>query len=295
MTSQINPNNINGAYPVAGQDNNSQGFRDNFTNTVTNFTYAAQEITALQNNAVLKAPLSSGTTVNNDLNGTILSNAQVQDLSFTVNPLGTASGPVTVNYQSGHYQTVTTNGPITLGFTNFPTSGIAGVVSVAITVTSVAHTVTFPATANFNNVGIQGLNPSTNTITFAVPGIYVFEFVTISNGYAITVNEVNQALTPFNNSSEDISAGGACNLGVTTEYFNATTVSTATLGNGANGQIKTFIMTGHSANMLITVSSAGWKSGGNGTITFTAVGAGCTLQFLNGAWFCIGNNGAEFS
>ena len=29
---------IDGAYPVAGQDNNSQGFRDNFTNTNSNFT-----------------------------------------------------------------------------------------------------------------------------------------------------------------------------------------------------------------------------------------------------------------
>ena len=44
MASNINPNNIDGSYPVAGQDNNSQGFRDNFTNTATNFQYAADEI-----------------------------------------------------------------------------------------------------------------------------------------------------------------------------------------------------------------------------------------------------------
>ena len=62
MTSQINPNDIDGAYPVAGQDNDSQGFRDNFTNTSTNFQYAADEITDLQNNAVLKAALT-GTTL----------------------------------------------------------------------------------------------------------------------------------------------------------------------------------------------------------------------------------------
>ena len=48
MTSQINPNNIDGTYPVAGQDNNSQGFRDNFTNTKTNFQLAANEISDLQ-------------------------------------------------------------------------------------------------------------------------------------------------------------------------------------------------------------------------------------------------------
>jgi hypothetical protein len=82
MTSAINPNNIDGAYPVAGQDNNSQGFRDNFTNTKTNFAYAADEITDLQNNAILKAALT-GTTLNNDMNGSVLSNAQLQDMSET--------------------------------------------------------------------------------------------------------------------------------------------------------------------------------------------------------------------
>ena len=60
MTSQINPNNINGAYPVAGQDNNSQGFRDNFTNTSTNFQYAAQEITDLQNKVIVNTQLTGG-------------------------------------------------------------------------------------------------------------------------------------------------------------------------------------------------------------------------------------------
>lgn len=49
MASNINPNNINGNYPVAGQDNDSQGFRDNFTNISNNFSFAATEITALQN------------------------------------------------------------------------------------------------------------------------------------------------------------------------------------------------------------------------------------------------------
>ena len=32
MPSNINTSSIDETYPVAGQDNNSQGFRDNFTN-----------------------------------------------------------------------------------------------------------------------------------------------------------------------------------------------------------------------------------------------------------------------
>jgi hypothetical protein len=45
--SSINPNNINGQYPIAGQDNDSQGFRDNFTNVKNNLTFAKSEIEAI--------------------------------------------------------------------------------------------------------------------------------------------------------------------------------------------------------------------------------------------------------
>ena len=83
MASQINPNNIDGTYPIAGQDNDSQGFRDNFTNTKTNFEYASGEITDLQNKAVLKAALS-GTTLNNNMNNNIMSNVQLLSVSAPI-------------------------------------------------------------------------------------------------------------------------------------------------------------------------------------------------------------------
>ena len=38
MASSIVPGNIDGTFPVAGQDNSSQGFRDNFTASKNNFT-----------------------------------------------------------------------------------------------------------------------------------------------------------------------------------------------------------------------------------------------------------------
>jgi len=49
MTSAINIDNISGTFPVAGQDNNSQGFRDNFTNIKAGLNVAKSEITTLQN------------------------------------------------------------------------------------------------------------------------------------------------------------------------------------------------------------------------------------------------------
>lgn len=50
MTSLINPNNIDITYPIAGQDNDTQGFRTNYINIKNNFVQAATEITNLQAN-----------------------------------------------------------------------------------------------------------------------------------------------------------------------------------------------------------------------------------------------------
>ena len=292
MTSAINPNNIDGAYPVAGQDNNSQGFRDNFTNTKTNFQYAADEITDLQSKVVLKQALT-GTTLDNDMLGSVLANATLEDMAYTRLALGSVSSSQTINYAAAMFQTLTTTGSVSLAFTNFPPAGSAGVVNVQVTVSSVAHTLTLPAAVSVNNQGIQGLNTSTNTITFAATGTYGFEFTTSDGGSTITVNEINKRIQPFNNSSEDLANGAGANLALTTSYFTTAASETAFLAAGTEGQIKVFAMRGDSGDMVITVTNAAW--GGAGTITFSAVGQACTLQYISSKWFCIGNNGAAFA
>ena len=65
-TSQINYAAIATNYPVAGQDNNSQGFRDNFTNIKNNLQFAKNELDDLQNKVVLKSALT-GSTLANDM------------------------------------------------------------------------------------------------------------------------------------------------------------------------------------------------------------------------------------
>ena len=292
MTSNINPNDIDGAYPVAGQDNNSQGFRDNFTNTSTNFQFAADEITDLQNNAVLKSALV-GTTLNNDMQGSVLSNAQLQNMSQTVVSLGTVSGTTTINYAVGSYQTLTTNGAVSLAFSNFSAAGTASTVVVQVTVANIIHTLQLPSAVSVNGRGIQGLNTSTNTISFSSTGVYSFQFVTSNGGTTVTITEVNKQIQPFNNSSENLTDTSAANLALTTSYFSTVTASTATLAAGVNGQIKTFAMYLASGNMVITVANPGW--GGAGTITFSSTGQACTLQYINSKWFCIGNNSATFA
>ena len=297
MTSAINPNNIDGAYPVAGQDNNSQGFRDNFTNTSTNFQYAANEITALQNNSVLTTDLATSTQpVFNNLLTSTISNGFLQNMYTPLVALGTLSGAVTMNYSLGSFQTLTTSGAITLGFSNFPAAGKVATMALQITIVSTTHTLQLPAAVTVNTAGIQGINTSTNIITFAAVGTYVFQFTTSNGGSTVSVAQANEQITPFNNSSEDLAPSTGANLATTASYFTTAGTEAATLAAGVAGQIKTFSAVDTTAgNMVITVTNAGWKSSGTGTITFSTRGSGCTLQYVNAKWFCIGNNGAAFA
>jgi hypothetical protein len=96
-------------------------------------------------------------------------------------------------------------------------------------------------------------------------------------------------------SSQNLASGGSANVSVVASYFTTTGASTATLAAGTTGQIKTFMMAGDGGDMVITVTNAGWKSSGTGTITFDDIGDGCTLQYINSKWYCIGQNGVTFA
>ena len=303
MTSSINPNNIDGTYPVAGQDNDSQGFRDNFTSTKTNFQFAAAEITDLQNKAILKSALT-GTTLNNNMGGSLLIDAQLQDMSETRVSLGTVvtGNTATIDYSAGPYYTFTTSGSagtISLSLTNFSPSGTASRVRVQANVTNAGHTLTLPAAVNVNNVGIQGL--SGNVITFRSPGVYEFEFETINGGGNVSIFDLNRAQNYYYNPlflavPELFSATGNISLVTTTTVITANTNPLlANLNAGTEGKIK-IIAYGNSTgagNCLITVANAAWK--GSGQANISANGAAATFQYINGNWFCVGNNSVTFS
>tara|TARA_A100001011_G_scaffold310555_1_gene327278 strand:+ start:972 stop:1469 length:498 start_codon:yes stop_codon:yes gene_type:complete len=92
-------------------------------------------------------------------------------------------------------------------------------------------------------------------------------------------------------SSEDLADGAAASLTVTTSHITTGGAETATLAAGSDGQIKIFTMIADGGNMVITVSDAGWKSSGTGTLTFADDGDGCMLVYAGSKWNVIGNNG----
>ena len=271
MPSQINPNNIDGSYPVANQDNNSQGFRDNFTNIKVNFQDAADEITDLQNKAILKAALTGG-VLDNNMNDALLYAARIQDFSATKVTIGATSGAIAVNYASGHYQGISTTGSISLSFTNFPPSGTYGYIKLQINITNTAHTVTLPAAVSLGLAGLQGY--SAGTITFDATGVFEFAFGTYDEGTTITIFDLNRALTNFSTGNLAVGALSATTATITGNVSagNISTVGLVTaVGNVTGGNIAT---TGR-------ITATGNVSGGNlttaGAVSATGAVSGLTV------------------
>lgn len=120
MSSSINYTAIDEDYPVPGQDNNSQGFRDNFSAIKSGLQFAKNEIEELQTKAVLKAALGE-TTLDNDLLGNTILNAVTNMVDGSVAlPVTAASGDTTVTPADGDYQKITFQNNHTLKFNGWP-------------------------------------------------------------------------------------------------------------------------------------------------------------------------------
>jgi hypothetical protein len=190
---------------------------------------------------------------------------------------------------------VTTNGSITVTNT--------GVVRVnagqGIAVSSGNGNVTISTTSSGGTVTSVGISSSQLTVSGSpVVGTGVINVdLPASATFTGTVSAANISASGriLLSGSEDLAASAAANLLVTASHFTTTTAETATLAAGTAGQIKTFMMFGDGGDMVITVTNAGWKSSGTGTMTFNTIGQGCSLQYVNSKWFCIGNNGVTFA
>ena len=135
MASNIDDVSINSAYPVAGQDNDSQGFRDNFGTIKSNFVASKAEIEALQDNTAKK------NEANNFL-GNNISNANLVDVSEELNAGGTVQASQNIDFQFGPVQTFIISGDDTLTTTGWPESGKVGKIRVILVNDGTTRTLT---------------------------------------------------------------------------------------------------------------------------------------------------------
>jgi hypothetical protein len=131
-SSQININ-----YPEVGKDNDTQGFRSNFSSIQEALLVASHEITDLQENGFKL-------TETNDFNYGIIKSAVLQNSSEVARQGGTltTSGYITIDYTLGSYHkfTAPSEWSYSINIINWPATNNYGQIHVEIIPTSTSAT-----------------------------------------------------------------------------------------------------------------------------------------------------------
>jgi len=198
MSSAINTNGIDVNYPIPGQNNSSQGFRNNFNAIKTNIDAAGTEISDLQNKVVVKSALTNS-TVNNDMANTLISNASTRSFRATTFNLGNSlSGTVLVDASLGdvQYGTIAANTTFQLGSWS-PTETQSNV-QLQLSISNANAIITWPSqvVSSNNNFGLTGLeNYITGTSNVSIPynvSQLDYRLSTLDCGNTITIEPYNR-------------------------------------------------------------------------------------------------------
>lgn len=152
MASEINTSNINVNYPIAG-NNNSQGFRDNFSNIKSSLDTAKSEITDLQQST---AKINTST----NFNGNIVQNIRLKNSYHLVPNVTTNSS---ISYNDGSYQPVSISTNTNYTLTGWPSTNNYANLRLAITPTTTSQ-----ININFNAGAGSLKTPSSLTLPYSV-------------------------------------------------------------------------------------------------------------------------------
>jgi len=188
MTTTITVTNIDATFPVAGQDNDSQGFRDNFSQIKTQLTTAGTEITAIQTNQAV-------TNADTDFNGHDQSELVLKDWGQKVVAKGAVSGSVACSFADANVTTLTTSGNVSLTFTNFPTddsgTNVYATMKVLLSKAVSTHTVTLAGVTFPNDAdGDVGDSSSVSTTFPERQGTYVFDIFSVDGGTTKYISKI---------------------------------------------------------------------------------------------------------
>jgi hypothetical protein len=185
MASTIISGTIDGSYPVAGVDNDTQGFRDNFTIIKTGLTTAASEISSLQDNT---AKLNES----NDFLASDITNANLSLNTEKYHNIGNPQGNQNISFLNGHYQSlkvVLAEGIDTINFalSDWPDRDHVAKMTVQLFGNDIAKTVTFTVdgggTIKYNRTG-NNPYPATLTIDSSTDPV-VIDFWTYNQGTTV--------------------------------------------------------------------------------------------------------------
>lgn len=198
--SNINTNGINVNYPVPGENNSTQGFRDNFASIRNNLNTASTEITDLQNKVVVKSALN-GFSINNDMANTLISNASTRSFRATTYNLGSAlSGTVLIDVSQADVQYGIVSGNLTLQFKSWAPVNTESTLTLRLNVSNPNAVITFPeavvvANNNFGGTLIENYVNVGGNLTITAPYDVEqldFKLRTIDCGNTISIEPINR-------------------------------------------------------------------------------------------------------
>jgi hypothetical protein len=210
MASNINPYNVDGTFPIAGQDNSSQGFRDNFTNIKNNLIFAASEIGDLQAKAIVATPLNNQ-TFSNDMAGTRITRPQLNAWTQSLLDFGpVAAGAITINFNQANFWKFTTafpNNNTAVTLTGWPVGGTGtslgyGSIRIWAEIADAAHTIRFdPTQVSVNDNTLANYNSATGIIAFDAVGSYLFDVASVDGGTTYIITDITRNRARFTDSN----------------------------------------------------------------------------------------------
>jgi hypothetical protein len=178
-------NTIDETFPIAGRDNNSQGFRDNFNIIKDALSTAKTEITSLENN-------TAKTNDDNDFNGVIIGNAEIRRLYHSVENLPGVSSDTTIDTRDADMFNISCTGNTNLILSQWPADNLYRKIFLHINTTSTE--VDFTVNITSSSPGGVTRKESSLTLPFniglVVDVTHIFEVSTLDGGDNIFVKHV---------------------------------------------------------------------------------------------------------
>ena len=193
----ITPEQIDEEYPVAGQDNDSQGFRDNFAAIQSSLTATKTAVKDLELKVVVKAAL--GTSVlDNDMQGNIIKNGVLQGVANeSLNSTVTNDADGNILWSNGYYQNITmSNSSSTrLSLGGWPANGVYGKMRLAIKSSNGdTRTVVFEA-ANAGTIKVDPNFPTGDFTVTSATSPKIIDVWTINGGSELFMEYIGEFTT----------------------------------------------------------------------------------------------------
>lgn len=180
-------NRIDQTFPVKGQDNDSQGFRDNFANIKSALTSIATEVSTFTNYAVLTNESFT------DFQGNTIENVNLLNHSTTLYDNDERYDTIDIDYSLGNYQKITVpQGTHQISISNWPTAGKVGELTLEFTTLG-------SCTLDF--IDGESLGPELNPFALSSESVYIFTLWKDGNETVYYVKNNNNSVYTSDNTS----------------------------------------------------------------------------------------------